>query len=157
MVFWGHVQIQVKCGFVTQRWSSFYPMMCEQARRSLPQHDWRTCLKGHRPVYKPPAPCIGESLLVWCFSCTSNNWICYVSHYWYGIVFKQSALKTHGPSFNFHWNSLVRGIPYFQRYPHRSKQFMVCPPANPAHFAPSPMKMQCFVPSSSGSPLKRHL
>ena len=40
---------------------------------SLSQHDWRTCLKGHRPVYKPPTPCGGESIHVWCFCCTSNN------------------------------------------------------------------------------------
>lgn len=34
----------------------------------------------------------------------------------------------------------------------------MCPPANPVNFAPSPtVHKGCFVLSSSGSPLKRHL
>ena len=47
---------------------------CENKRfGSLPHHDWRTCLKGHRPFIKPPAPCGGENITVWCICCISNN------------------------------------------------------------------------------------
>ena len=38
----------------------------------------------------------------------------YMSNYWYGIVFKQSAPKSHGPSFLY--IGRVRSLPYFQIY-----------------------------------------
>ena len=46
-------------------------------------------------------------------TCTRISYM-YMSNYWYGIVFKQSAPKSHGPSFLY--IGRVRGLPYFQIY-----------------------------------------
>ena len=69
-------KVGVNFGFDTQLWSSFYPPNHVRTRtlEACPHHDWRACLKGHRPFTKPPAPCGGESITVWCVCCMSNSW-----------------------------------------------------------------------------------